>query len=474
MSILQKHPKYKWAIAITDYISLTSGIILSIILLEVTTAFDADIYSFEMLTLLIVAFFYSGIQILVFQILDLYHIQNIKNSRTSFILLLKGCAFTIPILSLLTLALPIEIPVFEFFILTSVTSLGLLVLLRKLCVLVMMNTLLLSDRVIIIGGGVKGQSMADTFSGGLLKKTIGFMDDNIRKGEIINGIPVLGKIFDSHLIANKEKADFFVMAIDNISRDHFYQVLSYFNDNNLIIYISSNHLNVLQKNIHADQILNYSLIRIGNTKQSISLVTAKRLFDIVGSAMGIFFFSPIFIFLAIAIKMTSKGPFIYQQIRIGRKGHPFTFYKFRSMRINSDLDSTRNEKVIRFIKGEATSDTGTKIVNHSFITPIGRIIRKTSLDELPQLFNVLKGDMSLVGPRPCLPSEWDVYGSWQKQRLMYMPGCTGIWQVSGRSKVNFEETVLMDVYYNCNVSLWLDFKILLNTIPVMIFYKGGE
>ena len=145
------------------------------------------------------------------------------------------------------------------------------------------------------------------------------------------------------------------------------------------------------------------------------------------------------------------------------------------MYINSDRDNIRNEKVIKFIKGDVNSSAGTtKIVNHSQITSVGRVIRKSSLDELPQLFNVLKGDMSMVGPRPCLPQEWNEYESWQKQRLMFMPGCTGLWQVSGRSKVNFEESVIMDLYYNCNVSLWLDLKLILNTIPVMLFSKGGE
>ena len=156
-------------------------------------------------------------------------------------------------------------------------------------------------------------------------------------------------------------------------------------------------------------------------------------------------------------------------------GRPFTFYKFRSMKVNSDKDVTRNAQVIDFIKGNNSGgETNTKIVNRSKITGIGHFMRKTSLDEMPQLFNVLRGEMSLVGPRPCLPVEWNAYEPWQKQRLATIPGCTGIWQTTGRSTVNFEQTVLLDIYYNCNVSLWLDLKIMMNTIPVMVFSKGGE
>lgn len=137
-------------------------------------------------------------------------------------------------------------------------------------------------------------------------------------------------------------------------------------------------------------------------------------------------------------------------------------------------DTEREKHIESFIKGDfVPADGSTKIVNKAQITPIGGFLRRYSLDELPQLFNVLFGDMSLVGPRPCMLSEWRIYEDWQKQRLDFVPGCTGVWQVCGRSEVNFEENVLMDIYYNQNYSPWLDFKILLKTVYVMLSGKGG-
>jgi undecaprenyl-phosphate galactose phosphotransferase len=288
------------------------------------------------------------------------------------------------------------------------------------------------------------------------------------------GVPVLGKILDSNSVATQKRVDFFIMAIENIDRSYFFDILKYFNENNLTIYVSSHYLSILQKNLKPDKFNTFDLIRIGQPLQSQLLRITKRLFDLLVSTILLVILSPWLLLIATAIKVTSRGPVIYKQTRIGKGGKPFIFYKFRSMLVDSDSDESRNSLMTNFIHGTTNLRESTKIVNRSRITPVGRILRKTSMDEFPQLFNVLRGDMSLVGPRPCLPSEWSVYGAWQKQRLKFMPGCTGFWQVSGRSKVNFEETVIMDLYYNCNVSLWLDLKILINTIPVMLFSKGGE
>lgn len=473
---LQKHPKYKWAIAFSDYFAVIASLAISIFFLDSLNVYPFVIEQESKLRIFICYLLLSGLQIIFFQLLGLYHIQTISNKKLSFLLLSEGCSLSIPLFFITIAVLNIHLPPVQFFFVLFIISVTLLLLMRKLCLLVIQHTNLISDRVVIIGAGAKGQSMLNSLSNGLkVKKTVGFIDDKITQGRSVMNIPVLGKIYESHLIARRNKVDFFIMAIDNISREHFFEILRYFNENNLTIYITSNYLGVLQKNLRTDKFNRYGLIRIGHPVQSALLRFSKRVFDIVASIIGLILISPLLIVIAVAIKLTSRGPIIYNQVRIGKGGKPFIFYKFRSMRVNSDVDAVRNEQMVNFIRGNnpASSD-GNKIVNHSRITKIGRNIRKTSLDELPQLINVLKGDMSLVGPRPCLPVEWNVYGSWQKQRLMYMPGCTGFWQVGGRSKVNFEESVIMDLYYNCNVSLWLDLKIILKTIPVMIFSKGGE
>lgn len=346
---------------------------------------------------------------------------------------------------------------------------------RLFFIILIKHTHVLSNKVIIIGAGKTGQSLLNIFLNKIkVKQPIGFIDDTLPPGTLIKGIPVLGKICNAHTIAKSNNINFFVMAMDYITKERFFQILKYFNQSNITIYVTSDYLRVLYENIQLDKFDSFRLIRLGQPNQSVLLRLSKRSFDIFASLLGIVILSPILMILSIIIKLTSKGPIIYRQTRIGKQGKPFTFYKFRSMRMNSDNDTNRNEKVINFIKGKC-NDAGncTKLVNHSHVTRFGKFIRKTSLDELPQLINVLKGNMSIVGPRPCLPLEWEVYENWQKERLRFMPGCTGIWQVSGRSKVNFQETVLMDLYYNCNVSLWLDLRIIINTIPVILFSKGG-
>lgn len=206
----------------------------------------------------------------------------------------------------------------------------------------------------------------------------------------------------------------------------------------------------------------------------------KRLLDIAGSIMGILLFSPLMLLTTLAIKFTSPGPIIFKQIRIGQRGVPFVFYKFRSMFTNTD-DRIHREYVTHLIKGNLKEiNQGDqeiplyKIKEDPRVTRVGRIIRKTSIDELPQLFNVLKGDMSLVGPRPPLPYEVEKYQSWHLRRVLEAkPGITGLWQVEGRSQTSFDDMVRLDLQYIRSWSLWLDFKLLLKTIKVVLKSAGA-
>jgi len=189
---------------------------------------------------------------------------------------------------------------------------------------------------------------------------------------------------------------------------------------------------------------------------------AKRALDIVGSLFGMIFCSPIMLLAALAIKATSRGPVIFKQVRLGHLGSSFVFYKFRSMYIDATSDPHR-DYVQRFIRGDCSErdqrDSGEpffKMRQDSRITPIGQLLRKTSIDELPQLYNVLRGNMSLVGPRPPLPYEVESYSSWHLKRLEIKPGLTGLWQVEGRSSVSFDDMVRLDLQYARNWSVLLD------------------
>jgi lipopolysaccharide/colanic/teichoic acid biosynthesis glycosyltransferase len=207
----------------------------------------------------------------------------------------------------------------------------------------------------------------------------------------------------------------------------------------------------------------------------------KRVMDVLGSLLALVFFSPIFLFAAVAIKATSKGPVFFRQRRVGQHGNPFVFLKFRSMHVNNDA-SVHKEYVQRLIAGKADKHPSNgngqgvyKLTKDSRITRVGAFLRKTSLDELPQFVNVLKGEMSLVGPRPPVPYEVEAYDIWHRRRLLEArPGITGLWQVSGRSRVTFDDMVRLDLHYARTWSPWTDIKILLRTPAAVMLGEGAH
>ncbi len=194
----------------------------------------------------------------------------------------------------------------------------------------------------------------------------------------------------------------------------------------------------------------------------------KRLMDIILALFAIICGSPVFLLTALLVKLTSPGPIIFSQIRVGRFGRHFKFYKFRSMYIDAEA---RKAELMKH--NESSDGVIFKMKRDPRITPVGRFIRKFSIDELPQLFNVLLGDMSLVGPRPPLPSEVRTYSLEERKRLNITPGITCIWQVSGRSELPFSKQIALDKEYIASRSAWKDFLILLKTIPAILTGKGA-
>ena len=206
----------------------------------------------------------------------------------------------------------------------------------------------------------------------------------------------------------------------------------------------------------------------------------KRTMDVLGSLLALVFFSPIFLAIAVAVKVTSRGPIFFRQPRIGQYGNAFVFLKFRSMYVNND-SAVHKEFVQKLIAGKAEAQPSNgngqgvyKLTKDRRITRVGEFLRKTSLDELPQFLNVLKGEMSLVGPRPPVPYEVEAYDIWHRRRLLEAkPGITGLWQVSGRSRVKFDDMVRLDLQYARNWSPWMDVKILLRTPGAVVLGEGA-
>lgn len=214
---------------------------------------------------------------------------------------------------------------------------------------------------------------------------------------------------------------------------------------------------------------NLSIMREKIVRDTPTYIFIKRLLDIVISLIGLILSIPIMILIAISIKLEDpKGPIFFAQIRHGQYPNTFKMYKFRSMYVDAE------EKLADLMHLNEQNGPAFKIKKDPRITKVGKVIRKTSLDEIPQLFNVLKGDMSLVGPRPALPREVEQYNDYQKQRLFVKPGITCIWQVSGRNSIDFDRWIEMDIEYIKNRSVIYDLKLIIQTIPVLLGDKNAS
>ncbi len=207
--------------------------------------------------------------------------------------------------------------------------------------------------------------------------------------------------------------------------------------------------------------------RAGTARGVVYRRYVKRPLDLLCSLVGLLLLSPVFLILALLVRLDSSGPIFFRQTRVGKDGREFEFYKFRSM--VQDAEQMKNKLMhLNELEGPVF-----KITDDPRITPIGTFLRRTSLDELPQLFNVLRGDMSLVGPRPPLPAEVANYESWQRQKLTVLPGITCLWQISGRNHIGFTEWMRLDIEYIRRQSFGVDLKILARTLPAVLLRKGA-
>lgn len=286
----------------------------------------------------------------------------------------------------------------------------------------------------------------------------------------------LGILGDLPNIAVEHEASELVIASEGISKQNLVAILDFCTSTGINAWFSPSLMPIIDVKLHIDRFCGKPMIRLCSQKRSWLFYKLKHISDALITLPVFILQLPLFLSIMALIKMDSKGPVFYKARAIGKGGHPFDMYKFRSMRVDSDK-SIHQQYVTKLIKGEIASDEQqkgpVKIVNDPRVTRVGNVLRKLSLDELPQLINVLKGQMSLVGPRPCLPYEYDIYQDWHKKRAAARPGITGLWQVTGRSEVLFEDMILLDLYYIYNSSMVLDLQILFETVFVVLGKKGA-
>jgi exopolysaccharide biosynthesis polyprenyl glycosylphosphotransferase len=299
-------------------------------------------------------------------------------------------------------------------------------------------------------------------------KIIGAVDDEPGRGiKKVKDIKIIGTIKDISNILHRHAVDEVIFMVPRLRLNHIENAVNACETEGIKATIAVDLFDLKIARAHQTELDGIPLLTFETTVAEEWQLFIKRAMDVVLSGLGIIILSPLLLISAALIKLTSSGPVFFRQRRLGLNGRKFVLYKFRTMYEGADEDLSKVEDVSE----KDRPDFRKKKVQ--WITPVGRILRKFSIDELPQLFNVFVGHMSFIGPRPTVPDEVSLYESWQRRRFSMKPGITCLWQIRGRNKIGFEEWMKLDLEYLDNWSLWLDFKILVKTIPVVLFGIGA-
>lgn len=338
----------------------------------------------------------------------------------------------------------------------------------------LINSQVITRHILAVGAGHAGQNLAAHInqSPELGLSLRGFVDDDPAKiGKKLLGKPIHGPIAQVATIVDRLLPDEIYVTINSIEYNRLLTIVDECRATGLPVTVTTNHFRIIQNKVGTSEFESIPTFTLRPREMRPIARIAKRSVDIIGGSFLLLFLFPLLLTIALAVKLTSSGPIFYKSKVVGKHGKLFTWYKFRTMYASVD-DSVHREHLRKIISGNSTTE---KLKNDRRITSVGKILRKYSLDELPQLLNVLRGEMSLIGPRPCLQYEYEHFDEWHKLRFQITPGMTGLWQVLGRNKqdVTFNDSVMLDLYYIQHCSLWLDLKIILKTIPIVLFGRGG-
>ena len=326
------------------------------------------------------------------------------------------------------------------------------------------------DRVLIVGAGEVGRAIMRSILARpeLGYRPVGFVDDDPKKQvSDLGPFRALGGTADLAAVMQNEAVDEVIISLPWISHRKVLKIVSDSERQGVRARFVPDLLQMSLSQVDVDQINGIPLIGMKEPPLKGWKIAIKRLIDIAVAGAALVLLAPLLLLITVLIKLDSPGPAFFKQTRLGRRGKPFACYKFRSMQQEAEKElpqlASLNETVGPIFK----------IKDDPRCTRVGKALRRFSLDELPQLVNVVRGDMSLVGPRPPLPSEVEQYEDWHHDRLNIPTGITGLWQVRGRSDLSFDEMVMLDLFYAENWSLWLDFKIMLRTVPTVLFGRGA-
>lgn len=325
-------------------------------------------------------------------------------------------------------------------------------------------------RILIVGTGKRATEFVRKADGhpewGF--EILGAIDDEPGRGvQKVGRLDVIGTLEDIPRIFHSDAVDEVIFVVPRSRLNALQEAIHNCETEGVVVTVTVDLFDTKLAKSSVTELDGLPLLHFKTTRAREWQLLVKRIFDFTAASLLILMLSPVLLIFAILIKVTSKGPIFFKQTRLGLAGRKFTLYKFRSMRLGahevlSEVTDLNEMTTPEFQKKK-----------RQWITPIGRLMRKLSIDEFPQLFNVFVGHMSFVGPRPTVPDEVDKYKAWQRRRFSMKPGITCLWQVNGRNNIAFEEWMKLDLDYLDNWSLWLDVKILVKTVPVVLFGIGA-
>ena len=471
--------KYKLALLLSDLLIIASIIAISYfvryyLLIAHFDRWYVDSYLRPAILMPFAILFISFV--ILFKNAGLYRMHILFDSYYQFVVFIKSILVSYGIL--ITFLFFVKHPLLEQRRLMILNFLHLLVLFPFYRIVILkyisrfaLKKKIIGERVVLIGADDKGREIAKE----LLKNKyayftpVGFLDDSKEIGSSVEGV----KIFDKVDNIDKYTSDFdeILIALTDVSYNDLQRIIQMCQKLNKPIHIVSDLYRIVMEKVEVEKFDGIRTFQVPPVTgfSGYPYLLLKRLIDYVIALGFIILFLPVWIIIAILIKIGSEGPIFYKADVVGYKEKTFSWYKFRTMYSQSD-DSAHRKLVAEIAQGIRN---GEKLKDDPRITGIGKWLRKYSLDEFPQLINVVKGQMSLVGPRPVLPYEFELLENWQKERFTVLPGMTGLWQIRGRNKVNFKDQHVLDLYYVKNRNIILDTTILFNTISVVLSGKTG-
>jgi exopolysaccharide biosynthesis polyprenyl glycosylphosphotransferase len=464
-----------WALPVLDALFMSVSFILAYHLrfksswLPYYASFSPQFY-WTLLSLLVPAW------LLIFTAYGLYTPRYLFGGTREYARVVNACAIGVMAMIVLSFMYRgVEQPISRgwlliYFSLSVLTITSYRFALRRLVYRLRQRGLFLT-RSLIVGANQEGQAMAEQFRSvpttGV--HVMGFVDDTLAQGTVVNGLPVLGDSKSLKTLVEEQEIGELIVSPTSLSREALLDIYRTFNSNGsgVEVRLSPGLFEILTTGAIVQEVGSVPLVSLNKLRITGIDAFLKSTLDYVGAAVGLILLLPFLLLIALLVKLDSTGPALYRRRVLGVGGQAFDAFKFRTMRVDAEEYLEQHPELAEELECNG------KLKNDPRVTRLGKFLRKTSIDELPQLINVLKGQMSLVGPRMISPPEWAKFGKWKHNLLTVKPGITGLWQVGGRSELSYEDRVRLDMHYIRNYTVWLDMRILFNTFGAVLHGSGA-